>query len=35
MDNIPEKWVPKEGEYVAGGCNPKIPDGLCHKVVGA
>ena len=34
MDNVPEKWVPKEGEYVAGGCNPKIPDGLCRKVVG-
>ncbi len=34
MDNIPNEWVPKVGEYLAGGCNPKIPDGLCNKVVG-
>lgn len=34
LDNIPSKWVPKVGEYLAGGCNPKIPEGLCNKVVG-
>ena len=33
MDNIPEKWVPKVGEYLAGGCSPKIPEGLCNRVV--
>ena len=31
MDNIPEKWVPKVGEYLAGGCSPKIPEGLCNR----
>lgn len=34
MDNIPNEWVPKVGEYLAGGCNPKIPEGLCNKVLG-
>jgi len=33
LDNIPSEWVPKVGEYLAGGCNPKIPDGLCNKVL--
>ena len=32
LDNIPSKWMPKVGEYLFSGCNPKIPDGLSGKV---
>ena len=32
MDNMPKKWVPKAGEYIAANCSKTIPLGLCAKV---
>lgn len=32
MDNLPDKWVPKEGHYIAANCSQKIPLGICSKV---
>ena len=32
MDNMPDKWVPKAGEYIAANCSKTIPLGLCAKV---
>lgn len=32
MDNIPDKWVPKEGHYIAANCSQTIPLGICAKV---
>lgn len=32
MDNMPEKWIPKEGNYMAANCSQTIPLGLCAKV---
>ena len=32
MDNLPEKWMPKEGEYIAANCSKTIPLGLCARV---
>ncbi len=33
MDNIPKKWLPKVGEYVAAGCSRTLPHGLNDKVL--
>ena len=32
MDNLPDKWVPKEGHYIAANCSKTIPLGICSKV---
>ena len=32
MDNLPDKWVPKEGHYIAANCSRTIPLGICSKV---
>lgn len=32
MDNLPKKWIPKAGEYIAANCSLTIPLGLCSKV---
>ena len=32
MDNMPDKWVPKEGHYIAANCSQTVPLGLCAKV---
>ena len=32
MDNLPDKWVPKEGHYIAANCSQTIPLGICSKV---
>lgn len=32
MDNLPDKWVPKEGHYIAANCSQTIPLGICAKV---
>lgn len=32
MDNLPQKWMPKAGEYIAANCSKTIPLGLCSKV---
>ena len=32
MDNMPDKWVPKEGHFIAANCSQTIPLGLCAKV---
>ena len=32
-DNIPDKWIPVEGQYIAANCSRTIPLGLCAKVV--
>ena len=32
MDNMPKKWLPKAGEYIAANCSKTIPLGLCAKV---
>lgn len=32
MDNLPSKWVPKEGNYIAANCSQTLPLGLCSKV---
>lgn len=32
MDNMPDKWVPKEGHFIAANCSQTIPLGLCSKV---
>lgn len=33
MDNIPTKWIPREGQYIAANCSQTIPLGLCSKVL--
>ena len=33
MDNLPEKWIPKEGNYIAAHCSQTFPLGLCAKVL--
>lgn len=33
MDNLPGKWVPKEGNYIAANCSQTLPLGLCSKVI--
>lgn len=32
MDNMPRKWIPKEGDFMAANCSQNIPLGLCSKV---
>ena len=32
MDNLPDKWMPKEGHYIAANCSKTIPLGICSKV---
>ena len=32
MDNIPTKWIPKEGQYIAANCSRTIPTGVHAKV---
>lgn len=32
-DNMPDKWIPMEGQYIAANCSRTIPLGLCAKVV--
>ena len=32
MDNIPNKWVPKEDHYIVANCSQTIPLGICSKV---
>ena len=33
MDNMPEKWIPKEGHFIAANCSQTIPLGICSKVL--
>jgi hypothetical protein len=33
MDNIPTKWIPREGQYIAANCSQTIPLGLCSRVL--
>ena len=33
MDNLPAKWKPKEGHYIAANCSETFPFGLCSKVL--
>lgn len=33
MDNMPEKWIPVEGHYIAANCSETVPLGLCQKVI--
>lgn len=32
MDNIPDKWVPQEGNFIAANCSETFPLGICAKV---
>jgi hypothetical protein len=32
MDNLPSKWMPKEGNYIAANCSRTIPTGIHAKV---
>lgn len=32
MDNLPSKWMPKEGGYIAANCSRTIPTGIHAKV---
>lgn len=32
MDNLPSKWIPGEGDFIAANCSQNIPLGLCAEV---
>ena len=33
MDNLPSKWIPKEGNYIAANCSRIMPTGVNGRVV--
>ena len=33
MDNLPSKWIPKEGNYIAANCSRIMPTGVSGRVV--
>ena len=33
MDNLPSKWIPKEGYYIAANCSRIMPTGVSGRVV--